>query len=179
MKLVFLYGRPAVGKVTVARELSRITGWRLFHNHLAVNVALALYDFGSPGFIALREEVWFAALRRALADRLPVLIFTFNPENTVPQRFIDQLFSEVRAAGGEVILAELVASEAAIEARLASDSRRKDGKLVDVGLYCRLRRDGVFDSPIIPSPELQIDTTITSPAEAAKMIAGRVDWAGG
>lgn len=171
MKLIFLYGRPAVGKVTVARELARLTGWRLFHNHLTVNLALALYDFGTAGFIALRETVWFAAFRQALADRLPVLIFTFNPENTVPQRFIDELFSEVRHAGGEVIPIELVANETVIEQRLASASRHNDGKLVDLELYRQLRARGVFHSPAIPEPRMRVDTTTHSPAEAAALIA--------
>ena len=41
MKLVVLHGPPAVGKLTVARELARLTGWRLFHNHLVVDALLA------------------------------------------------------------------------------------------------------------------------------------------
>src|SRR5476651_1724683 len=102
MKLVFLHGPPAAGKLTVARELAALTGLRLFHNHLTVNLALAVYDFGTLGFVALREQIWLAVFRRALADRLPGLIFTFNPEDSVPQRFIDELFAEVAAGGGEV-----------------------------------------------------------------------------
>ncbi len=35
--LVYLYGPPAVGKLTVATELQRLTGFRLFHNHLTVD----------------------------------------------------------------------------------------------------------------------------------------------
>src|SRR3712207_8263459 len=32
--LLFLHGPPAVGKLTVARRVAELTGWRLFHNHL-------------------------------------------------------------------------------------------------------------------------------------------------
>ncbi|TAG32901.1 MAG: hypothetical protein EAZ36_01575 [Verrucomicrobia bacterium] len=126
MKLLFLHGPPAVGKLTVAREVSARTGWRLFHNHLAVDVALSLYDFGTPGFIALREQIWFAALRRALVDGPPGVIFTLNPENSVPQRSIDELFAEIAAAGGEVIVVELTADEAEIERRLAPRAPQVD-----------------------------------------------------
>lgn len=174
MKLIFLHGPPAAGKLTVARELAALTGWRLFHNHLTVNLALAVYDFGTPGFVALREQIWFAVFRRALADRLPALIFTFNPENSVPQRFIDELFAEIATGGGEIIPIELTASEAEIERRLGAASRHRDGKLVDLELYRRLRAAGTFTSPVIPGPRLRLDTAALAPAEAAKRIADLV-----
>ncbi len=170
MKLVFLYGPPAAGKLTIARELAALIGWRLFHNHLTVNLVLALYDFGTPGFVGLREQIWLTVFRRAHADRLPGLIFTFNPENSVPQRFIDDLFVEVAAGGGEVIPIELTASEAEIERRLGSETRHAEGKLVDVALYRELRSAGVFSSPVIPGTQLRLDTTSLTPVEAAARI---------
>jgi hypothetical protein len=170
MKLLLLYGRPAVGKLTVGRIVSARTGGRLFHNHLAVNLALSVYDFGTPGFIALREQVWNDVFTRALADRLPLLIFTFNPESTVPQGFIDGLFSKVAEAGGEVIPVELVASESELETRLGSGSRRVQGKTMDAPLYRRLRERGAFDTPVMPSPRLRLDTGMLTAPEAAERI---------
>ncbi len=170
MKLVFLHGPPAAGKLTVARELAALTGWRLFHNHLTVNLALAVDDFGTPGFVALREQIWLAVFRRALADRRPGLIFTFNPENSVPQRFIDELFAEIAAAGGEVIPIELTASEAELERRMGDSSRHREGKLVDRERYRELRAAGVFATPVIPGTRLRIDTAATTPSAAAQRI---------
>jgi hypothetical protein len=174
VKLLFLYGRPAVGKLTVARAVAARTGGRLFHNHLTVNLALSVYAFGTPGFIELREQIWATVFSRALADRLPLLIFTFNPENTVPQRFIDELFAGVKASGGEVIPVELVASEKDIEARLGSESRLLDGKVLDAGMYRDLRAKGAFDTPVIAAPRLRIDTGKVFPEEAAEQIAALV-----
>jgi hypothetical protein len=174
MKLLFIYGRPAVGKLTVAREVAERTGGRLFHNHLTVNLALSVYDFGTPGFIELREKIWMAVFRRALADKMPLLIFTFNPESTVTQAFIDGLFAEMKAGGAKVITVELTASEALIEARLGSDSRRRDGKVMDAAMYKRLRLRGVFETPVISSPRLKIDTGKLSSVEAAERIAALV-----
>ena len=82
MKLIFLHGAPAVGKLTVAEELARLTGFRLFHNHLTVDLVTSLFPFGSEPFIALREQIWLAAFREAAQDDVS-LIFTFNPESTV------------------------------------------------------------------------------------------------
>lgn len=47
MKVVLLYGPPAAGKLTVAEELEKLTGFKLFHNHLTVNPVHALSEFGS------------------------------------------------------------------------------------------------------------------------------------
>jgi hypothetical protein len=171
MKVAFLHGPPAAGKLTIARELATLTSWRLFHNHLTVNLALAVYDFGTPGFIALREQIWFAVFRRALADKLPGLLFTFSPENSVPQRFIDELFAELAANGGDVIPVELSTSAAEIERRMANESRHREGKLTDVALYRELRDAGVFSTPVIPGTRLRIDTTAVTPPDAARRIA--------
>ena len=46
MKLVFLYGSPGVGKLTVAEALSRLTGYKVFHNHLTANIAHLLFEIG-------------------------------------------------------------------------------------------------------------------------------------
>jgi hypothetical protein len=174
MKLVFIYGRPAVGKLTVARALAAQTGGRLFHNHLAVNLALSMYDFGTPEFIAYRELLWNDAFRRAREGRIPLLIFTFNPENTVSQRFVDGLLSDYAAEESEVIPVELVASEATIEARLGSESRRRDGKALDVAMYRELRARGSFETPAMPSPKLRLDTEKLSSAEAAAKISALI-----
>ena len=36
MKLLFLIGNSAVGKMTVGQELMKITNMRLFHNHMTI-----------------------------------------------------------------------------------------------------------------------------------------------
>jgi replication-associated recombination protein RarA len=47
MNLIFLYGPPGVGKLTVAQELAGMTGYKLFHNHLTVDLVYAVFDFGT------------------------------------------------------------------------------------------------------------------------------------
>jgi hypothetical protein len=47
--LLFVVGPPAVGKMTVGREIAERTGLRLFHNHMSAEPVLPFFDFGSPG----------------------------------------------------------------------------------------------------------------------------------
>lgn len=38
MKLVIITGPHAVGKMTVGQELERLTGLKLFHNHMTIDI---------------------------------------------------------------------------------------------------------------------------------------------
>ena len=42
MKLVFILGDAAVGKMTVGQELMKITDLRLFHNHMTIEPVLEI-----------------------------------------------------------------------------------------------------------------------------------------
>jgi hypothetical protein len=107
MKLIFLHGLPGVGKLTVARELAALTGFRLFHNHLAVDLVMSVFEFGSQPFVELREMIWLAVFSRAVEARLAGLIFTFAYDRTVRRGFIEKVRSTVESDGGEVLFVEL------------------------------------------------------------------------
>lgn len=53
MKLLFLIGDAAVGKMTVGQELMKITDLRLFHNHMTIEPVLEV--FGQWNWKAIRE----------------------------------------------------------------------------------------------------------------------------
>lgn len=169
MKVVFLYGPPAAGKHTIGTLLSEKTGLPLFHNHLTVDLATALFEFGTPGFIDLREKVWLASFSAAAkADRS--FIFTFNPENTVDPALIGRLEAAVAQRGGEVLYVELLCSDDAVLERIDNESRKRFGKLVDKSLYAQLKIAGTFAYPKLPKPILQVDTEKLNPAESTHAI---------
>ena len=43
MKLVFILGDAAVGKMTVGQELMKITDLRLFHNHMTIEPVIEIF----------------------------------------------------------------------------------------------------------------------------------------
>jgi hypothetical protein len=168
--LVFLHGAPATGKYTVGRELAALTGFEFYHNHLVVDDVLKRHAFGTPGFIAERDRAWREHLDRAFTRLPPGLIFTFNPENSVPQEFIDWLFAAAPARGAALHSVELTASHEEILARLGSEQRRQFGKLTDPLLFERLTAEGVFLAPRIPRTDLRLDSGTTSAPDAARRI---------
>ena len=169
MKLVFLHGAPAVGKLTVARELAALTNFRLFHNHLTVDLVSSLFPFGSEPFILLREQIWLAAFAEAARNNVS-LIFTFNPERTVRERFIQDVIDVVEAAGGKVIFVELTCAEEELEQRIEDASRKEFGKLTSLEQYRSLQDAGAFQFPKLPNG-ISVDTTSQLPAASARFIS--------
>lgn len=171
MKLIFLYGLPGTGKLTIARELAELTGYKLFHNHLTVDLLLSIFEFGSAPFVELREKIWLSVFEEAAS--LPALIFTFNPENSVRQSFIEKTIREVESRSGEVLLVEVVCDANELEKRMDTQDRRQHKKLVSLELYRKLKVSGIFDSPKMPLPKLTLNSTRTSPGQNAMEIVAR------
>lgn len=166
MKLIFIYGPPAAGKLTIARELGRLIGWPVFHNHLVVDAVMSVFPFGSDQFIRLREKLWLDVIREAVAaDRS--LIFTFAPEPTVAPGFHQRVVDIVAAKGGNTSFVKLTVPEADQEERIAAASRAEFGKLRSLELLRELRPQFKAAESAMPAADLTIDTAIVQPDAAA------------
>ncbi len=106
MHLIFLFGQPASGKLTIAKALAARTGLALFHNHLVVDAVGAVFPFGSESFARLRERFWLDTFEEA-ANTGRSLIFTFAPEPTVAPDFPRRVRTQVEAAEGKVVFVAL------------------------------------------------------------------------
>lgn len=170
-QIIFLFGRPGVGKLTVGELLAADTGYRLLHNHAVVDLVTSLFSFGSPPFVALREKLWLDAVDACIAAKVPGVIMTFAPESTVTDQFIPALKKHVTAGRGSIRFIELRCSESELESRLIGESRGKFGKLRDVTQFRRLDKAGAFARPKMPVAELVVDTTDQDAVETASQIA--------
>lgn len=170
MRLIFIYGLPATGKLTVARELASLTGYKLFHNHLAVDLLLSVFEFGSAPFVELREEIWLSIFERSAQSNLLGLIFTFAPESTVRPQFVLDVSDTIARAEGRLDFVELTCPVPELKRRIGDASRREHGKLTSVSHFEQLLADRVFDAPVMPNPAITIDTGVSTPAEAAAQI---------
>jgi len=169
MRVVFIHGPAASGKHTIGALVAQALEVPLFHNHLAVDAALALFEFGSPGFRRMRAAIWTTAFEQAAAsDRS--FVFTFHPEASVDPALIEAMVASVRERGGEVVFVELSCSPAAIAQRLGQPSRHRFGKLTDPDLYRRIEESGGFAFPPLPAAALRVDTEALTPEQSAAAI---------
>ena len=113
MHLVVVFGPPAVGKMTVGHELTQLTGYKLFHNHMTVDPVLDLFEFGTPPFVRLVSEFRRRILEEAAASDLPGLVFTFvwGLDDEDDLRTVREYVELVESRGGRVSFVELYASQ--------------------------------------------------------------------
>jgi chloramphenicol 3-O-phosphotransferase len=174
MKLIFIWGPAASGKLTVARALSAQTGITLFHNHLVVDALLEKFQFGEPEFVRLREAMWMTVFDTA-ARSGQSLVFTFQPEPTVAAGFADRVRAVIEDAGGEIRFVRLAVSRGEQERRIGSETRKEFRKLTSLELLRALHDDFEASEAAMPAADLLIDTEQASPETAAQRIAAAYD----
>jgi len=180
MKFVVIFGPSAVGKMSVGYELAKLTGLKLFHNHMTIDLVSNLFKFGHPRFQTLVSEFRTRIFEEVAASELPGLIFTFvwalNLESD--REFIDRSCEIFRRRGAEIYFVELEAklSERLIrnesEFRLSQKppkrdkQKSRDGLLYESEDY-KLNSNGDF---FYQQNYLKIENTNLSAAEAAQKI---------
>jgi hypothetical protein len=168
MKLVFIYGAPGTGKLTVAREVSRLTGLRLFHNHLTVDLAASLFDHGSPEYFDYVRHLRLEAFERAAKANID-LIFTFW-YSSISGPSVERYRNVIETAGGEVLFTRLHCRPEILEQRVTSPSRQ-NWKISSV----QELRDAFAQYPTsfvdtIPGTQLEIDNSDLEPRVVAEQI---------
>jgi len=180
MKFVIIFGPPAVGKMTVGYELAKLTGLKLFHNHMTIDLILNFFDFGQPQFHRLVSEFRKRIFEEVAASDLPGMIFTFvwALDLDSEREYIERSCDIFRERGADVYFVELEASlperlrRNESEFRLSQKPPKRDvekskERLLDDDRKYKLNSDGDF---FYRENYLKIDNTDLPADEVARMI---------
>ena len=183
MKLLFIFGAHAAGKMTVGQAVSRITPMKLFHNHMTIEPVIELLGSYNGAVTERLRQVVFEEF--AKTDNYG-LIFTFIwafdvPYDTEYVRRLTQLYEN---AGAQVDYVELVAPQEVrlvrnrTENRLKEKASKRDVALSEMRMldaeekYRCISEPGEVIEKLGCTPEryLRIDNTDLSPEEVAERI---------
>ncbi len=177
MKLLFLIGNSAVGKMTVGQELCKITPFRLFHNHQAIEPVLEVFgSFHGPAIRRIREVVFEEF---AKTDSYG-LIFTFMWAFDMPEdwAYIEWVKGIFNLSEEDIYYVELIAPQSVRLERNHSENRlrNKASKRDLIASDARLIRDDEnhrcesYPGEITFPNYLRIENAQLSPAQTAQMI---------
>ena len=170
MKLLFLHGAPAVGKLTVAKALLKLVPGRLFDNHAAIDVARTVFDFGAPGFWELVQEVRFSVFAAAVAQRVPLVVTTFCYEDPDDLDTFRRDEAIVEGAGGRLLPVFLRCARGEAMRRVGNPDRAARRKMTSAeSLSKALDKNKLVQ---VPRTDCLVLDTDTSPPEitAAKIV---------
>jgi len=110
MKLLILFGPPAVGKTTIGKIIEQNTDFKLFHNHMVMDGVMHLFGVGTPSEDKLSRLIRENIIKEAAENKIN-LIFTYvwNFAKEKGKTNIDAYKKIYEDNGGQVIFAELVA----------------------------------------------------------------------
>ena len=182
MKLLFLFGDAAVGKMTVGQELMKLTGLRLFHNHMTIEPFIEVFGTYHAKAINRLREVYFEEF--AKTDNYG-MIFTFMWafDQKDDWDYVVHVKDIFNPYGTEFYYAELVAPQEIRLQRNGTENRlkHKPSKRAIEASNNRLINDDIryrcvsLDGEISFKNYIKIDNSNLSPEEAAMMIRERFD----
>jgi hypothetical protein len=170
MRLIFIYGPPAAGKLTVAREIAALTGYKVFHNHLSIDCIEPIFPFGTKPFWKLVEKIRLDVIGEAARENVS-LIYTFCYAKDLDDDHIGKILETVESNGGEVCFVLLTCKREQLEIRVLEESRRQFGKANNLEILNEILDKYDLFSPVPQRESLCLDNTNLSPQDAACRIA--------
>ena len=110
MKLVLIVGDGAVGKMTVGQELQKITGLRLFHNHMTIEPVLEIFGtFHTDAILQMREVIFREFAKSDNYGMIHTIMWAFNMQEDWD--YINHVVEIFKEHNAEIYCVELVAPQ--------------------------------------------------------------------
>jgi predicted kinase len=168
MNLVYIYGPPASGKLTIAKELSKLTSYKIFHNHLTIDLVESVIPNTNKNFWNYINNFRYEMISILLKEKINA-IFTSVFDSRYPQNF-NRIVKLVEENKGKIYFVQLSPSKAALLKRVKEENRKEYGKLTSI----KKMKEGFKLFPIYAqfkhNNHLQINNSDISPKKVAQQI---------
>ena len=177
MKLLILIGNSAVGKMTVGQELTKITPFCLFHNHMMIEPVLEVFGQFRGDIIQKLRHVIFEEF--AKTDNYG-LVFTFMWAFDMPSdwEYLERVKNIFNLPEEDVYYVELIAPQEVRLQRNCTENRLKNKaskRDIDASNARLIRDDQNYRCESLPGEitfpnYLRLETADLSAADAAAKI---------
>jgi hypothetical protein len=193
VRLLVIFGPPAVGKMTVGRAVTARSGFRLFHNHAVLEPLLEVFDYGTPPFMRLLGHWRRGVIEEAAAAGIDlVLTFVWGLELEDDVRELSDYIRPYVEHGAAVSFVELYADletrlqrnrteQRLAEKRSKRDVTWSDGNVRGLEQHVMNTGRGQFgvrtpgELLLAQHPHLKLDNTLLSPDGVAQRILAWLD----
>lgn len=176
MDLVIIVGPQAVGKMTVGEVLAKKKGYKLFHNHMTIDLVLTLFSYeeGQKLIGSFREQIFKEFLHSSSNGLVFTYVWAFELQSEWDYiEHLKELYSE-----HNVYIVELCADletrlkRNKTENRLEKKWTKRDIKTSDERLKDTLKRHRTtsFEGEVTYPNYIKIDNTDLSKEEVANII---------
>lgn len=180
MKLVNIIGNGAVGKMTVGQELMKLTGLRLFHNHMTIEPVIEIFgDYNKKVVEQMREMIFQEFAASDQYGMIFTYMWAFDQQSDWDYVYhVRDIFEK---NGGTVYYVELVAPQEIrlkrneTENRLKHKASKRDIEVSNQRLINsdKKYRCESYEGEIPFENYMKIDNSNLPPDVAAKMIQER------
>lgn len=166
-----MYGPPAVGKLTTAKELAKQTGYSIFHNHHTQDMVYPIFGHASPTADQLLKNIRLSIFDAAMRHGKD-LIFTFCFENPQHLGFIEEVMAKANELHANALFVRLTCAFTEQSKRVEDPSRKVfPAKCHSIEVLKWALQDKNIDSRIeCIGDHLEIDTTSLSAFQVAQKI---------
>lgn len=170
MNLILLYGPPAVGKLTIAKELASLIGYTIFDNHMILNVLTSIFGFDHPSRKKLEKEFRLKIIDEAIKANINLIMTGVIVNQNLG--FYTKVVQAVEKSGGECFIVQLIASQGVLKNRVEHESRKNYNKIFTKRDWENFYKEYPEMYKKFSNKEhLVIDTTDILSQEATKTIA--------
>ena len=184
-KFVLIIGLQAVGKMTVGQELSKLIGYKLFHNHMTIELVRLIFDYDKETYKKMNKVIRDEVFKEFSKSNEKGIIFTgcfdfgeLFEEEKKHTDFWMSLFEESYVVELEASLEEKLRRNKTDNRLKHKASKRKlewsEKDLLKSVIKHKLNSDPGQGEKVFKN-YIKIENTNLSPEEVAKIIKEKFD----
>jgi shikimate kinase len=174
--VVFIYGPIAVGKLTVARLLSKKLGYRLAHNHHINDFVHEIFDRDTYASHAMKDQLRYIVMENMVKAKISFIAthcFSYNFVSLAglsDPKYVQTLEKKLTKLGANFYAVHLKAESEELLRRVNRNSRKEFKKLTDKKIMSELLHTKDWHTSPKLKNQLIVDNTNLPPEKVSDMI---------